>query len=81
MPKGGTYYVHGFSHGAFGYTLNLADRLNYAVDALKGGRASVDLALKKAANKTAGILAKVAEKKFGEKISAPFPEVKGRKVS
>ena len=61
-------------------TLEIVDRLNYALAALKGGAASVDLALQRAANKIAGRLCKVAEAKLGETIATPFPEVKNRKA-
>lgn len=63
------------------FTLEIRDTLGYALAALKGGSASVDLALQKSANKIAGRLAKVAEKKFGEKIATPFPEVRQRRAS
>ena len=63
------------------FALNIRDNLGYAVPALRGGYAAIDLALKKAANKVAGRLSKVAEKKFGERIVSPFPEVKKRRAS
>lgn len=62
------------------FVLMIKDKLGYAQQALKNGPASVELALQKAANRIAGRLCKVAEKKFGEKIQTPFPEVKKRKV-
>lgn len=62
------------------FMLQIRDGLGYAVQALQGGPASIDLALKRAANKIAGRLCKVAERKFGERVSTPFPEVKGRRA-
>lgn len=62
-------------------TLHLTNALRYAQQSVKGGQAGVDLALKKAANKIAGRLCKVAEKKFGERVQTPFPEVKRRRAS
>lgn len=62
------------------FTLEIHDTLNYAALALKGGPAAVNLALQRAANKIAGRLSKVAEKRLGEKIPTPFPEVKQRKA-
>lgn len=62
------------------FVLEIHDKLGYAQQALRGGSAAVDLALKRAANKIAGRLCKVAEKKFGEKIISPFPEVKKRRA-
>lgn len=62
------------------FSLRISDNLGYAQQALKGGPAAVELALQKAANKVAGRLCKVAEKKFGERISTPFPEVKDRRA-
>lgn len=62
------------------FMLQIRDGLGYAVQALQGGPASIDLALKRAANKIAGRLCKVAERKFGERVATPFPEVKGRRA-
>lgn len=64
-----------------GFTLEINDSLNYAALALKGGPSAVDMAMKKAANKIAGRLSKVAAAKLGEKIPTPFPEVKQRRVA
>jgi hypothetical protein len=62
------------------FMLQIRDGLGYAVQALQGGPASIDLALKRAENKIAGRLCKVAERKFGERVATPFPEVKGRRA-
>lgn len=81
-PKGGFYYISGVRRMSEAFCeMRLVDKLNYAMFALKNGPASVELALQKAANRIAGRLCKVAEKKFGEKIQTPFPEVKKRKVA
>lgn len=61
------------------FVLEVVDSLGYATAALKGGPSAVELAVQRAANKIAGRLAKVADKKFGEKIPTPFPEVKKRR--
>lgn len=58
------------------FALDIRDSLGYALAALKGGSASVDLALQRAANKIAGRLCKASEKKFGVKVETPFPEVR-----
>ena len=63
------------------FTLEITDALRYAQDALKGGAAAIDLALKKASNHIAGRLSRVAAAKLGAKIPTPFPEVKGRRVA
>ena len=63
------------------FVLEIRDGLGYAQQALRGGSAAVDLALKKAANRVAGRLCKVAEEKFGKRIATPFPEVKKRRVA
>ena len=62
------------------FMLQIRDGLGYAVQALQGGTSSIDLALKRAANKIAGRLCKAAERKFGERVPTPFPEVKGRRA-
>ena len=81
-PRGGWYYISGVRRMSEVFCeMRIVDKLNYAIPALKNGPASVELALQKAANKVAGRLCKVAEKKFGEKIQTPFPEVKKRKVA
>ena len=63
------------------FRLVIHDSLDYAALALKGGPAAVNLALQRAANKIAGRLSKVAEKRLGEKIPTPFPEVLQRRAS
>ncbi len=66
--------------GERGYFVEVTDGLDYGMDALKGGKGTVDLAIKKAANKIAGRLAKeVAGRPFAEKVETPFPEVRRRK--
>ena len=61
------------------YAVTVTDELDYALKALKGGRGMVDVALKKAANKIAGRLAKVGGRSFAERIGTPFPEVRRKK--
>lgn len=61
------------------YTLVLDDRLRYATSALKNGKASVDLAFKKAANKVISVInQKIKDGKafFSDKLDTPFPEVR-----
>lgn len=62
-----------------GFYIAIKEDIDYAMDALKNGRATIDIALKKAANKIAGRLAKeVAGRPFAEKVETPFPEVRRR---
>lgn len=64
---------------AGGYFVSIDDELEYAISALKNDRATVDIAIKKAANKIAGRLAKeVAGRPFMDRIETPFPEVRRR---
>lgn len=68
----------GWSSGSV--TVKVDDRLNYASRALKGGEASFDLAVKKAANKTAGLIhLAYADRKFDEDVTTPFPEVQRKR--
>ena len=61
------------------YSLTLADNLDYALQALKGGQAAVDLAVKKAANKIAAtIQRKCANDFFLPPVGVPFPELRSR---
>lgn len=61
--------------------VELGDTLNYAVKALKGGQGSVDLALKRAANKTYGLLMRDIHKwdKIEDIGPVPFPEIVGKR--
>lgn len=62
-------------------TIEVHDALDYAILALRGGKGSVDLAIKKAANKTFGLLAQECAK-WGniEDIGpCPFPELVGKR--
>lgn len=66
------------------YSLVLVDELNYALDAIKGGRATVDIQMKKAMNKIVSIINQKLKKSgdgfFGPKqLETPFPEVRKRK--
>lgn len=64
------------------YGLILEDNLRYALDAVKGGKAAVDVALKKAMNKiTSQINMKLKGKDFfsRKKLPTPFPELTKRK--
>ena len=64
------------------FRIEFQDNLEYAKFALKGGPSTVDLAMKKAANKIAGRLSKWAESHmFAEKVPTPFPEVLTRRRS
>ena len=63
------------------YTLVLDDRLRYAIPALKQGKASVDLALKKSANKIISAInhkLKDGAAFFSDKLETPFPEIRQR---
>lgn len=67
------------------YKLTLTDNLRYALDAVKGGRAGVDTALKKSMNKiVATINRKVFKRSDGgflstKPIPTPFPSLRRRK--
>ena len=61
------------------YTITVVDEVDYGTDALKSGKAGVDLAIMKAANKTAGMLNHIAGRDFKEHIETPFPDVKARR--
>lgn len=58
-------------------SVRFIDGLDYSIAAFKDGEAGVELALKKAANKMAGRLARFAEDSWGHDggMSTPFPEV------
>ena len=62
------------------YTLDIRDNISYAQLAIRGGKASVDLALKKAANKIAGLIQhKCKNLLFEGEVETPFPEVRRRR--
>lgn len=58
------------------YRLTVKDELVYAVSALANGRATIELAYKRAANRTAGMLRHMAGHLFDKDLQTPFPEVK-----
>lgn len=62
-------------------TLELRDTLDYALAALKGGPTSIDFALRKAANKTFGLLSQECKKwgKIEDIGPCPFPELVGKR--
>lgn len=61
------------------YSLTLMDNLNYALDALRGGRATVDAQMKKAMNKIVSVINRKLPDGgafFGaKKLETPFPEL------
>ena len=61
------------------YSLTLHDNLKYAIDAIKGGRATVDTQMKKAMNKMVSVINKKmpdGSSFFGKKkLPTPFPEL------
>lgn len=67
------------------YSLVLVDELNYALKAIKGGQAAVDLQMKKSMNKIVSIINQKLKRSgsngfFGpKKLETPFPEVRKRK--
>lgn len=64
------------SDGSGKYTLTCLDNLRYAVRAIKGGQASVDLALKRAANKSIGLIHhKCKDLLLPGELKTPFPEI------
>ena len=61
--------------------VELRDTLCYAIDALKEGQSSVDLALKRAANKTFGLLSRQMQN-WSSPVDigpCPFPEIVGKR--
>lgn len=58
------------------YSVHVVSNLMYAKLAVKGGAAGIDMALKKAANKIAGMIKHFASRKLDERVTTPFPEVK-----
>jgi hypothetical protein len=60
--------------------LDFHDTLRYSADALKGGETTVDIAMKKAANKTAGLIHMAfVDKRFDQDVKTPFPEVQRKR--
>jgi len=61
------------------YALVVSDNLRYALAAIKGGRQMVDMAAKKAANKTTAVINRTIAKNGGllgpSKLPTPFPEL------
>lgn len=63
------------------YSLTLHDDLRYALDAIRGGKGMVDIAMKKAMNKIVSIINRKIQKKGfldQKKIDVPFPELRKR---
>ena len=58
------------------FRVAIRDNLSYAMDAVNGGRAGVTDALKRAANRIAGMINHKANLSLEEKLESPFPEVK-----
>lgn len=65
------------------YALVLTDNLNYALNAVKGGKAAVDTQMKKAMNKIVSVINQKLKKNGGllgpNKLEIPFPEVRQRR--
>lgn len=57
------------------FTVDVIDTLNYALSAVKGGQAGVDLALKKAANKISGMIRHHWHTPLHHDVGTPFPEI------
>lgn len=68
-------------NGTGTYTLKLDDNIKYALKAVKGGRATVELALQKACNKAVSVVNRRATDFLGNKVSipTPFPEIRTRR--
>lgn len=61
-------------------SFRFVDNLRYSAAALKHGENSISLAMKKAANKTAGLITKAYQNQgLDKKIATPFPEVKKKR--
>lgn len=69
-------HTDGFSSGRSYVYVN--DNLNYAVPALRGGITSLDIACKRAANFTAGLITRKTID-FGKRYETPFPDVKQKR--
>lgn len=58
------------------YGLVLEDDLNYALSAIKGGKATIDISMKKAMNKIASVVNTRMKKILNKKVvDVPFPEL------
>lgn len=60
------------------FSVRVESNLSYAVDAVKGGQAGVADALKRSANRIAGMINHKVGLPLEEKLTTPFPEVKRR---
>ena len=68
----------GFSSGSA--SLSFVDNLRYSALALRGGSSQIDVAMQKAANKTAGLIRMTyLDKRFDQDCPTPFPEVQRRR--
>ncbi len=71
------------SQGSVGgaYAVKIRDMLDYAALALSGGRQAIDLAMMKAANKTAGLIQQRLKQSgdLSQRFPTPFPEIKRRR--
>lgn len=62
------------------YSIHIEDNLDYALDALKSGQSSIDIAMMRAANKITSVINQKCKGLVGfEKLDIPFPEVRTRK--
>ena len=64
-----------------GLSVELRSALDYAIDALKGGKSSVDFSMQKAANKTFGLLSRQMQN-WSSPVDigpCPFPEIVGKR--
>lgn len=59
-------------------TVHIESNLLYAVSAVKGGKAGIEIALKKAANKIVGMIKHKVGESLSNELTTPFPEVKRR---
>lgn len=70
------------SESASDYEITFGDVLNYAVDAVRGGRSGIDVACRKAANKIAGQINHTFHRFYDtstDAIATPFPEIRRRR--
>lgn len=74
----GKYGVVNKSDANKTYSVHVESDLLYAKDAVRGGEAGIENALKKAANKIAGMIKHFAGAELDANLSTPFPEVKRR---
>lgn len=84
IATGGSGWA-GYNNGILGnptgwFQLDYHNDLRYSLNAIRGRKGALDVCIKKAANKTAGLIhLAFADKKFNQDVSTPFPEVQRKR--